>query len=220
MRALYSLLILLVFWNASFVNASVDSDMLLFETVTANNVSLNSRIYTILNDPRGFIWLGTDAGLLRYDGYSSIRVQTNNPDHSLILATAGIEVLATGSDSTLWIGTSQGLINLNLNTWESTRPGIFQNNTIRTLLFQSDTCVWIGTNHGLYSYNPVIKQAVYYSQINSGLSQNVIRALFMDSNGNLWVGTADKLNVLFAEKTSFESFDLKGNYKPNIKHVF
>lgn len=40
----------------------------------------------------------------------------------------------------------------------------------------------------------------------------------MDSNGNLWVGTGDKLNVLKSGERRFESFDIKGGYKADINH--
>ena len=218
MRHFYSILIVLFLVNVSYGRSSYDAGMLLFETVSANNISLNSKTFTILHDPRGFTWLGTDAGLLRYDGYSAIRIRLPDPDHSVILATSSVETMVHGKDSSLWIGTSQGLINLNLNTWKTKRPEIFQKYNVRALLFQNDTCIWVGTNHGLYKYNPQNEQAHYFSQINSGLSQNVIRTLYMDHSENLWVGTADKLNVLYYEKHRFESFDLKGNYKPDINH--
>ena len=163
MQSLRNILIVLVLSYSIPAGASSGSSLLLFETVTANEVKLNARIFTLLKDTRGFLWLGTDAGLSRYDGYSNIRIQLPNPDHSSILATSSIEALANGKDSTLWIGSSQGLFHLNLNTWQSQRPGMFQDKFIRILLYQNDTCLWVGTNDGLYRYNPGSGRSQYYS---------------------------------------------------------
>lgn len=218
MRQFYTILLVLVLWNASYGIVSSDPDMLLFETVRIKNATLNSQVYTTIQDSRGFIWLGTDAGLMRYDGYSSIRLQLPDPDHSLILATSSVETLALEKDNSLWIGSSQGLIKLDLNSWETLRPRIFQNLNVRALLIQNDTCIWVGTNVGLYRYNPENEHAIYFSQMNSALSQNMIRALYLDHSGDLWVGTADRLNVLQKQTSKFQSFDLKGEYKPDINH--
>ena len=218
MKRFFIMLIAIIFLQAAYCVSPSASGTLLFETVTANGINLNSRIYTIVQDPYGFIWLGTDYGLLRYDGYKTIRIQSHNLDNSMLLGTVGIEALALGNDTSLWIGTSQGVINLCLNTWRIKRPQQFHNSRIRAMLFRSDTIIWIGTTQGLYKYNPQSDQSVHFNHVNSSLSQNIIRALYQDQSGNLWVGTADKLNVLYAGKKIFESIDLKGNYKPNIKH--
>jgi signal transduction histidine kinase/ligand-binding sensor domain-containing protein/DNA-binding response OmpR family regulator len=218
MRTLYTICIVLLFGNVAKVSASEDPGLMLFETVTSNSSNLNSKIFTLLQDSQGFIWLGTDAGLLRFDGYRSSRVQSPDPDHTKLLSSGTIEAIVHGGDSSLWIGTDHGLINLNLKTWETKRSATLQKNKVRALLVQNDTTLWIGTDHGLYRFNPDTDDIVYYSRINAGLSQNIIRALYMDFDANLWVGTADKLNVLYAGKGSFESFDLKGDYKTDISH--
>ncbi|HPR32493.1 MAG TPA: two-component regulator propeller domain-containing protein, partial [Prolixibacteraceae bacterium] len=49
------------------------------------------------------------------------------------------------------------------------------------------------------------------------LGSNIVRSLYIDSNGNVWVGTFDGLNVLSAGG-EFRLFDLKGQYKPELKN--
>ena len=110
------------------------------------------------------------------------------------------------------------LFNLSLKDWKIRRPQEFRNHVVRALLYQNDSTVWLGTTEGLYKYNPISDKSVLYNHINSGLSQNIVLALYLDRSGNLWVGTEDKLNILRAGQEVFETFDLKGSYKPNIKH--
>jgi len=197
---------------------SPSSEKLLFETVSANGTNINSRIYTIVQDPYGFMWLGTDYGLLRYDGYRTLRIESPNVEHSALLGTSGTQALSLGSDTTLWVGTDMGVFNVSLKSWDIRRPEEFHDHVVRAILYQNDTIVWIGTTQGLYRYNPVSEKSVVYNHINSELSQNIILALYLDQDGNLWIGTEDKLNTLYKGTEVFVSFDLKGIYKPDIKH--
>lgn len=197
---------------------SPPSETLLFETLTANGTNINSRIYKIVQDPYGFMWFGTDYGLLRYDGYRTVRVESPKLENSKLLGIAGTEALSLANDTSLWIGTKMGVFNLCLKSWNIKRPEKFQDHIVRAVLFQNDSTVWFGTTQGLYKYNPINDESVLYNHINSNLSQNIVLTLYLDLSGNLWVGTEDKLNILYVGKEVFESLDLKGSYKPNIKH--
>lgn len=71
-------------------------------------------VLAILQDNRGFIWLGTRAGLNRYDGYQCrvFRPEAGNPG-----ALRGVVVFALHEDDQgmIWVGTRQG--------WLRSRPG-------------------------------------------------------------------------------------------------
>src|SRR5215831_2339514 len=53
----------------------------------------------------GFLWLGTDEGLARFDGYEFVAF---DKDHGQ-LPSNSVTALASGSDGSLWIGTTNGL---------------------------------------------------------------------------------------------------------------
>jgi ligand-binding sensor domain-containing protein len=218
MKISFIILIAFAFFRGLYAISTHPSGMLRFETVSANGKAINAKIYKIVQDPYGFIWLGTDYGLLRYDGYRTIRVESGHPENSALLGTAGTEALSLAKDTSLWIGTNMVVFNLCLKSWEIKRPDKFANHIVRAILYQNDSIVWIGTNEGLYKYNPNSGESVFYNQLNSNLSQNIILAIYLDRSGNLWVGTEDKLNILYSGMEQFESVDLKRSYKPNIKH--
>ncbi|MFO7669350.1 MAG: ATP-binding protein [Bacteroidales bacterium] len=218
MKISFIILIAFACFRGLYAFSTYPSGMLRFETVSANGKAINARIYKIVQDPYGFIWLGTDYGLLRYDGYRTIRVESGHPENSALLGTAGTEALSLAKDTSLWIGTNMGVFNLCLKSWDIKRPDKFANHIVRAILYQNDSIVWIGTNEGLYKYNPHTDGSVFYNQLNSNLSQNIILAIYLDTSGNLWVGTEDKLNILYSGREQFESVDLKRSYKPNIKH--
>ncbi|HMF95613.1 MAG TPA: two-component regulator propeller domain-containing protein [Vicinamibacterales bacterium] len=61
-------------------------------------------IYSIAQTPDGYLWLGTEFGVLRFDG-----VRTTPWESDRLLPSSKIASLLAGRDGTLWIGTSKGL---------------------------------------------------------------------------------------------------------------
>ena len=212
----YKIITIILFTCILSQYSQAQSNELLFETLPSGITGLNTRVFDLIHDNRGFAWFGTDAGLWQYDGYSIIRVQTKEEEISQILGTTAVEALAIRNNRTLWIGTEEGLILLDLNSWDMERPEEFRGIRIRTMLLAGDTLVWLGTSHGLFSFNPETSHAINYNQVNAGLSQNMVRALYQDLDGNLWVGTEDKFNVLPSGKDRFIVYDLKKSYRPGI----
>ena len=79
----------------------------LFKTLDARNGLTNSQVNCILKDSRGFIWLGTPAGLYRYDGYIFKNFQCNSQDGASLPDSYIISIQET-LEGTLWIETSAG----------------------------------------------------------------------------------------------------------------
>ena len=63
-------------------------------------------IKAIAQTSDGYLWLGTDEGLSRFDGYEFVNFSTDNG----LLPSNAIESLAVGRDDVLWIGTANGLV--------------------------------------------------------------------------------------------------------------
>lgn len=63
-------------------------------------------VQAISQDPKGYIWVGTQSGLARFDG---IRFTTYNPETEPALPGAWIRSLLTDSKGRLWIGTYKGI---------------------------------------------------------------------------------------------------------------
>ena len=79
----------------------------MFKTLDARNGLTSSQINCILKDSRGYIWLGTPAGLYRYDGYIFKNFQCNSQDGSSLPDSYIISIQET-LEGTLWIETSAG----------------------------------------------------------------------------------------------------------------
>ena len=80
----------------------------------------------LLFDSYGMMWIGTEQGLLRYDGYSfhNFRSDAYSPG---ILPNNYVRTLTEDHDKGIWIGTHNGLVRFDMHT-ESSAPIIWRKN--------------------------------------------------------------------------------------------
>lgn len=104
MRAFYLIPACLCFWLACCLRAGAQP-VSGFTSITGDLV--NNEVTSIVQDPNGFIWLGTRGGLQRYDGYE-LKLLQNDFTRGDNLRSQSIEVLLPGRDQGLWIGTKSG----------------------------------------------------------------------------------------------------------------
>lgn len=76
--------------------------------ITVDNGLPNSNVMCIAQDHKGYLWLGTGNGLVKYDGYSFSIFKSSINDKNT-LSNDLIQCLAVDSSGVLWIGTLQGL---------------------------------------------------------------------------------------------------------------
>src|SRR5580704_672866 len=83
-------------------------------------------IFAIAQTPDGYLWLGTEFGLLRFDGVKAVPWQPP-PDQPLL--SSNIRSLLASRDGTLWIGTSDGLA-----SWKHGRLTRYSEQDVHALL--------------------------------------------------------------------------------------
>ena len=100
---------------------------------------IKTKVLAISQTPDGYLWLGTDSGLFRFDGVRAIPWQPPNGEH---LPGKYISTLLVARDGTLWIGTHNGVA-----SWKDGRltnyPELAGQNT-NLLLQDSEGTVWLG----------------------------------------------------------------------------
>jgi ligand-binding sensor domain-containing protein/signal transduction histidine kinase/CheY-like chemotaxis protein len=101
-RVFWLMLILL----ATRLDARTDEPV--FSKLNTNHGLSHNTVYTITQDHKGFMWLGTREGLNRYDGTSILTFYADPLDSSKLFSNH-ITALETGSDGTLYVGTPQGV---------------------------------------------------------------------------------------------------------------
>ena len=153
-----------------------------------------SRIQALLADRESRLWVGTNAGLVRWDGGKLERVPITDP-----LATESILALMEDREGNLWVGTESGGLHILRDQRFRTlgaREGLSSDATT-TVVEDNSGRLWVGTSgsglnvfaHDSTKANPVLTYSV-----RNGLLSDVILSLAAAPNGDLWVGTPDGLN--------------------------
>ena len=137
---------------------------------------------SIAQTPDGYLWLGTDSGLLRYDGVRAVSWQ---PPAGQQLPGIDIPTLLVTRDGALWIGAANGLARWKegkLITWAE-----LSGQRISSLLQDRAGAVWIGSR----VENRAGKLCAFENErmkCHDDLFRSAVRSLYEDSKGNLLVG--------------------------------
>lgn len=149
-------------------------------------------VQAIAQTPDGYIWLGTEAGLVRFNGRAFHVFDTTNTSH---LRSNSITALATDSQGTLWVGTRGGLLSYQKGKFLA-HEGL-PNDTVRTLAAGAGGAVWAGTNGGVARL--VGGRVTGTWTASQGLTSSAVRSLALSPEGP-WAGSAGGLNLLQAER--------------------
>jgi ligand-binding sensor domain-containing protein/serine phosphatase RsbU (regulator of sigma subunit) len=160
-------------------------------------------------DPYGNMWIGTEP---RGDKPCLIRYDASKKDFTSVSVLPGIKPKALVMDNkgVLWIGTGEGLYafrNDSIVTTLTQDDGLLSNN-INLLAVGRDGTIYIGTNNGLNRYFPDSKRIFSYTERNgfTGIETKP-NAVFENSEGDLWFGTANGATQLSPDKTVTEEIE-------------
>ena len=183
---------------------------MIFKSLTVEKGLSSSDVNCLIQDKLGFIWIGTDNGLNRYDG-SEIKVYRNKQNNSNSISDNSIWSLYEDRKGNIWIGTKGGILNKYApidDKFERIRldENKYIENSITSILEDKQGFLWIGTySQGLFRYEPAtgkIKSWKYDPKNKSGLSNNYISSLLQDEAGFIWISTYNGLNRLNPKKLS------------------
>ena len=126
-------------------------------TFTVEDGLSSNVVNAIVQTRNGFLWIGTDAGLNRFDGRHFTPIYFRGPRST---PQGIVNVLAEGPDGDLWIGTSAGLVRIArpaLDRFDRSlsvfyHPGAGMSDEITWLSFSRDGALWVGTGAGLYRF--------------------------------------------------------------------
>lgn len=172
---------------------------LFFSGISAEDGLSNDSIYCLLQDSRGFMWVGTFGGLDRYDGNDFVSFKPGGSAGTSISGSV-VFALAEGKSGEIWVGTDGG--GLNRLDPETGRIDQFRekapagsgpgSDLIYALAAERSGNLWVGTGGaGLAEWQNKDGRFRRFTAENSPLSSNIVRALLHDRQGRLWIGTTN-----------------------------
>jgi diguanylate cyclase (GGDEF)-like protein len=145
-------------------------------------------VHSIAQTPDGFVWLGTEEGLARFDGEDFVLYSS---DRDVGLVSDYIQALAAAPDGTLWIGTDSGLTSFTPASPGSPSGafhavGELNGIAITALCFDDAGHLWIGTPRGLRRF---AGGHLEDWSVGRGLPNPQVNAIVRDTRGTIWVAT-------------------------------
>ncbi len=186
--------------------AAEASQTMRFHRLTIADGLSQSNVQAIVQDDSGLLWIATEDGLDRFDGYTFRHYRRDRfSEHAL--ESDFIADLAVDDEGNVWAATDGGGVarwNAATDTFTSFRHEAFNSATIsddhvRALAIDGHV-VWIGTrSNGLDRFDTVTGEITHFRHQPadpSTLSNDEVYALALDGQGGVWVATHGGLNRL------------------------
>ncbi len=186
-----------------------------FEKI-GNEESLPINIVTALTqDSEGFLWIGTQSGLVRYDGYRFEKFVHINRDQ-FSLPDDYVKSLWPSRDGQLWVAGYGGKIavfNPKLKQFKEIELSKDVNDETKVgrligLTGDSKGGIWIAAEILGLAYLPPnggeLKRFRHDPTTNNSLTSEKIRSIYVDKADNLWIGSFSGLQRLSSDQKTFE----------------
>ena len=173
---------------ASALNPSLEVNQYAHFAWTVRDGFFQGTISSIAQTPDGYLWLGTEFGLLRFDGVQSVPWQ---PPAGERLPSGNIHGLLVTRDGRLWIGTVRGLA-----SWKDgklTQYPELVGQAVQALLEDREGTVWVGGLAVSTGKLCAIRSGNAQCYGEDGSLGRGVLSLYEDSRGNLWAGAATGL---------------------------
>jgi ligand-binding sensor domain-containing protein len=157
----------------------------------------NNDVMSFAQDEDGIIWIGTQNGLNRFDGYDFKKFYADGNDPRSI-PNSFISSIVPGKKGNLWISASEGVFCFNTRTQavRSFKSNAADTNTFRKqqrpfIYLDSTQLPWITTRDGIYHF----RDSIHYYRTDKGIKAyshllkketNVYCAFVKDGTGQLW----------------------------------
>lgn len=160
----------------------------LFHPLSTSDLLPTNEVRKLYQDLDGFIWISTNNGLVRYDGYDylSFRYRNKQP-----VFNGQVSAVCETPKHRLYIGTRNGLYTLDKQTGTISKllvPTLAESR-IEALVTDPHGNLYIATNTGLYIHYIDNDSTIHCVGDEWGIPQADIKTLIFDRQGQLYIGT-------------------------------
>lgn len=212
----YLLILATGIWLPVIVYAQ--GEELRFRSLTIQNELSASHVTCLLQDRKGFIWLGTQDGLNRYDGYD-FNVYRYAPSDSNSLSSSSVSSIFQDRLGFIWIGTRDSGLNkydpstgrFEWNRHNPDDPASLSRGSVRTVIEDRLGRIWVGTEEGL---NLLDRDSGKFTRFQndtrdpSSLSGDNVWGICRRRQGGLWIGSTGGIDLLDTDSLRFTRHEI------------
>ncbi len=200
----------------------------IFRNIPGDSISIqDNHVNHIVGDNKANIWIATNQGLSKYhlDQPHFVNYQLN-----IAGTDPEIRTVHTFSDNTLWIGSKDGIFELNQNENIFFKPdhplvAAVDNKYVTTIVGDRDNNLWVGTTNGLYFFDSAKNEVIiFHSESSNGknyISHPRVEAILQDREGKIWIGTyGGGVNLIDQQKGYLMHIDAKGHNSVKLTNNF
>jgi ligand-binding sensor domain-containing protein/signal transduction histidine kinase len=179
-----------------------------FRHLTAEDGLSHSWVRAILQDRLGYMWLGTYAGLNRYDG-NGFKTYNREKNHPQSLLDDTINCLFEDVTGRLWVGHERGLslyraisddfLNFTGDAYLDQGAVLLSGlgTRVASIVGEPSGPIWLASDTGLILFDPETRETRRYAhdpEDPNSLSGNEVRFIVRESSGILWLALSQGLN--------------------------
>ena len=179
-----------VFFIITLTNISEAQEHINFKHITIENGLSQSNAQTIYQDSNGYIWIGTNEGLNRYNGFE-MKVYKSDKDKKNTIINNYILSIQEDNEKNLWVGTNKGISKINLETEEITNYEHDEDgNTffkVRSILLTKRGTVLVITQDNVYMYDREFDKFKVSLSEEDVFSKEDVMDIEEDNFHNIWI---------------------------------
>ena len=178
---------------------AVDRPNFSFSTAELSRQLSQKTIRQIYQDSTGYLWLVTQEGVARYDGYQLLSF-VHNPRESESLSSDNVRAMLEDHEKRLWFASDGGGLNLynsakqTFKSWKQSNNSDESpsSNRIRSMVIDNAGYIWLGYNNGNFSRfdpNEMVFEHFDTRSLLPELKKDAAVTAIVEDGKNIWLGT-------------------------------